>query len=65
MYGLYDINGILRFTGSDKETCLAYAELLEIASDEFSLLDLPESTQLGIETRRKKLGRPHRARSNN
>ena len=64
MYGLYDINGILRFTGSDRETCVAYAELLQIASDEYSLLDLPESTQLGIETSFQKRRR-HQVKNNN
>ena len=64
MYALYDIDGILRFTGSDRETCMAYAELLEIASDEYCLLDLPGSSQLDEQaTRQKRLH--HRVRNNN
>ena len=65
MYGLYDIDGILRFTGSDRETCVAYAELLQIASDEYSLLDLPESTQLGIEVNSKKRRPRHPVKNSN
>ena len=30
MYGLYDREGILRFVDSEKEVCIAYAELLEL-----------------------------------
>ena len=48
MYGLYDIDGILRFTCSDREACLAYAELLDITSDEYLLIDLPGSNLLEI-----------------
>ena len=65
MYCLYDIDGILRFKGSDRETCLAYAELLQIGSDEYSLLDLPDSTQLGIETNSKQFRHPHQVKNNN
>ncbi len=42
MYGLYDTDGILRFTGNDKESCLAYAELFDMHSMECSLMALPE-----------------------
>ena len=63
MYGLYDIDGILRFTGSDRETCLAYAELLEIKSDEFLLMDLAGSRPLEINHPLRKAH--HQARSNN
>tara|TARA_B100000579_G_C22137687_1_gene535034 strand:+ start:252 stop:443 length:192 start_codon:yes stop_codon:yes gene_type:complete len=42
LYGLYDIEGILRFTCSDKEACIAYARLFELSSIEFSLMTLSE-----------------------
>ena len=42
MYGLYDKDGILRFINSDKDACLAYAELFELSSANFSLLNLSE-----------------------
>ena len=42
MYGLYDIDGILRFTCSDKEACIAYAKLFDLSSIEFSLMPLIE-----------------------
>ncbi len=48
MFGLYDIEGILRFTGSDIKTCIAYAELLEIRSGEYSLVDLEDSQQIEV-----------------
>ena len=32
MYGLYDKEGILRFVDSDKDVCIAYAELFELGS---------------------------------
>ena len=32
MYGLYDKEGILRFVDSDKDACIAYAELFESVS---------------------------------
>ena len=40
MYGLYDKEGILRFVDSDKEACLAYAELFELGSTNYCLMDL-------------------------
>ncbi len=40
MYGLYDREGILRFIDSDKEACIAYAELFELASTNYCLMDL-------------------------
>ena len=42
MYGLYDKDGILRFINSDRDACLAYAELFELSSANFSLLNLSE-----------------------
>ena len=59
MYGLYDTDGILRFVGGDREACVAYAELFDIPSVEFCLIDLPESNSLGLKDRR----RAHRAMS--
>ena len=32
MYGLYDKEGVLRFVDSDKDACIAYAELFELGS---------------------------------
>ena len=40
MYGLYDKEGILRFSDSDKDACLAYAELFELGSTNYCLMDL-------------------------
>ena len=43
MYGLYDKEGILRFVDSDKDACLAYAELFELGSTNYCLMDLAEN----------------------
>ena len=40
MFGLYDKEGILRFVDSDKDACIAYAELLELGSTNYCLMDL-------------------------
>ena len=40
MYGLYDKEGILRFVDSDKDACIAYAELFELSSTNYCLMDL-------------------------
>ena len=40
MYGLYDKEGILRFVDSDKNVCIAYAELFELGSTSYCLIDL-------------------------
>ena len=40
MFGLYDRDGILRFTDSDKDACIAYAELFELGSTNYCLMDL-------------------------
>ena len=40
MYGLYDKEGILRFVNSDKAACLAYAELFELGSTNYCLMNL-------------------------
>ena len=44
MYGLYDKEGILRFIDSDKEACIAYAELFELGSTNYCLIDLANDT---------------------
>ena len=38
MYGLYDKEGILRFVDSDKDACIAYAELFELGSTNYCLI---------------------------
>ncbi len=45
MYELYDKEGILRFVNSDKDACLAYAELFEISSTNYSLMNLVENIE--------------------
>ena len=40
MYGLYDKEGMLRFVDSDKDACIAYAELFELGSTNYCLIDL-------------------------
>ena len=40
MYGLYDKEGILRFVDSDKDACIAYAELFELSSTNYCLMNL-------------------------
>ena len=40
MFGLYDREGILRFTDSDKAACIAYAELFELGSTNYCLINL-------------------------
>ena len=39
MYGLYDKEGILRFVDTDKDVCIAYAELFELGSTNYCLMD--------------------------
>ena len=48
LFGLYDRDGILRFTGRDREACIAYAELFDLQSIECHLLDIPEAKPLQI-----------------
>ena len=47
MYGLYDKEGILRFVDSDKDACIAYAELFELGSTNYCLMDLANDIQRG------------------
>ena len=44
MYGLYDKEGVLRFVDSDKDACIAYAELFELGSTNYCLMDLATDT---------------------
>ena len=50
MYGLYDKEGILRFVDSDKAACIAYAELFELGSTNYCLMDLASDTKKVIST---------------
>ena len=50
MYGLYDKEGILRFVDSDKDACIAYAELFELGSTNYCLMDLASDTKKIIGT---------------
>ena len=45
MYGLYDKEGILRFVDSDKDACIAYAELFELRSTNYCLMNLANDTK--------------------
>ena len=45
MYGLYDKEGILRFVDSDKDACIAYAELFELSSTNYCLMDFASETE--------------------
>ncbi len=63
MYGLYDIDGILRFTCSDREACIDYAELLGIALEDYSLMDLQSSSPLEFKAHLMK--GHHQARNSN
>ena len=45
MYGLYDKEGILRFVDIDKDACIAYAELFELGSTNYCLMDLANDTK--------------------
>ena len=47
MYGLYDKEGILRFVNSDKDACIAYAELFELGSTNYCLMDLANDIKKG------------------
>ena len=50
MYGLYDKEGILRFVDSDKEACIAYAELFELSSTNYCLMDLASNMKKVMDT---------------
>ena len=40
MYGLYDREGILRYVNSDKDACIAYAELFDLNAQSYLLMSL-------------------------
>ena len=48
MYGLYDKEGILRFADSDKDACIAYADLFELGSTNYCLMELANDTQKDV-----------------
>ena len=50
MYGLYDKEGILRFVDSDKDACIAYAELFELGATNYCLKDLAKDTKEVLNT---------------
>ena len=50
MYGLYDREGILRFVDSDKDACIAYAELFELGSTNYCLINLARDKNKLIRT---------------
>ena len=50
MYGVYDKEGILRFVDADKEACVAYAELFELGSTNYCLMDLASDIDKVIST---------------
>ncbi len=50
MYGLYDKEGILRFINSDKDACIAYAELFQLNSTNYCLMDFTSDTKKVIDT---------------
>ena len=50
MYGLYDKEGILRFIDPDKDACIAYAELFELGSTNYCLMDLASDTKKATRT---------------
>jgi uncharacterized membrane protein YraQ (UPF0718 family) len=56
MLGLYDSDGILRFTGLDREACLAYASLFGLPLASCSLADIPIPVHLPVRSRRRHQG---------
>ena len=56
MLGLYDSDGILRFTGLDREACLAYASLFGLSLASCSLTDIPIPVPLPVRSRRRPQG---------
>ena len=43
MYGLYDKEGILRYVNSDKDACIAYAELFDLSAQSYLLMSLNDT----------------------
>jgi len=50
MFGLYDKEGILRFIDSDKDACIAYAQLFELGCTNYCLMDLDNDTKKQMAT---------------
>ena len=50
MFGLYDKEGILRFVDADKDACIAYAELFELGSTNYCLMDFASNMKKVIDT---------------
>ena len=45
MYGLYDKEGILRYVNSDKDACIAYAELFNLNAQSYLLMSLNDTVE--------------------
>ena len=45
MYGLYDRDGILRYINSDKDACIAYAELFDLNAQSYLLMSINETIE--------------------
>tara|TARA_B100001115_G_C15521923_1_gene247529 strand:- start:18 stop:203 length:186 start_codon:yes stop_codon:yes gene_type:complete len=45
MYGLYDMDGILRYVNSDKDACIAYAELFDLNAQSYLLMSLSDTIE--------------------
>ena len=45
MYGLYDMDGILRYVNSDKDACIAYAELFNLNAQSYLLMSLSDTIE--------------------
>ena len=43
MYGLYDREGILRYVNTDKDACIAYAELFDLNAQSYLLMSLNDT----------------------
>ena len=42
MYGLYDRERILRYVNTDKDACIAYAELFDLNTQTYLLISLSD-----------------------
>ena len=45
MYGLYDKEGILRYINSDKDACIAYAELFDLNAQSYLLISINDTIE--------------------
>ena len=45
MYGLYDKEGILRYINSDKDACIAYAELFDLKKQSYLLRTINDTIE--------------------